>query len=180
MKNKLTAFIITALMVLTSVVMASPAKADGIITLTGGSLSVLPQNVDFGTHGLTGYNQTFNGTTTAWTVSDPSGTGSGWRLSVKATDFTKNGDTSKKLSVAGFKTSLDDANIVKVDGNSKPVSTMTSLVALSPSDQTMVSAAAGTGMGTYTVLPAFTLDVAAEAYAGSYTAVLTATVSATP
>ncbi len=180
MKTTLFSLTVTALLVLTSVVMASPVIADGVITLTGGTLSVAPQNVDFGTHGLTGYNQTFNGTTTAWTVSDPTGTGAGWKLSIKSTDFTKNGDASKKISVTGFKASLDDANVVKVDGNDKPVSAMTSLLSLSASDQVMASAVSGTGMGTYTVLPAFTLDVPAEAYAGSYTAVLTATVAVTP
>ncbi len=180
MKNKTIALVITALMVLTSVVMVLPANADGIITLTGGTLSVLPQNVDFGTHVLTGYNQTFQGTTTAWTVADPTGTGAGWHLSIKATDFSKNGDTSKKISVAGFKASLDDATIANVDGNDKPVSTMTALLQLSTSDQTMASAVPGTGMGTYTVLPTFTLDVPAEAYAGSYTAIMTATATSAP
>ena len=166
--------LIIALLMLT----VSPASAQAIITLTGAPLSVSTQSITFPATMHTGQVQTVSGATaSAWVVRDPTGTGAGYRVNIRATNFV-NG--SHSIPVGNFRLALANADIVTVDGNSKPTSALTSLTPLSTSDQTLLSAATDTGMGTYNVTPGFTLTIPADAYAGTYNATVTATIVAGP
>jgi hypothetical protein len=150
-----------------------PAFAQGEVTVTGGTLSVTPAAITINSVTLTGLAQNnVAGTTTAWTAKDPTGTGAGWRVTVEATDFEKSGDATKTIEVEGFELTLLDTAVTLVDGNTKPTSSFATAKALGAA-QTLVTAAAGTGMGTYTILPTFTLDVPADTYAGTYVSTVT-------
>lgn len=66
--------------------------ADGTVTVSGGSLGILPQNFIFTGVTLARVDHTINFTDFAagngvWEVRDPTGTGDGWRVTIQATDF---------------------------------------------------------------------------------------------
>lgn len=175
MKRTITTLLLTLTFLLLTL---GPVSAQAIITLTGAPLSVSTQSITFPVTMLTGQVQTVSGTTAgAWVVRDPTGTGAGYRVSLRATNFT-NGPHS--IAVGNLRLALANADIVTVDGNTKPASAMTSLTPLSTSDQTLLSAATDTGMGTYQVTPTFSLTIPADTYAGTYTATVTATIVAGP
>ena len=176
MKKRFSIIVISILLVLLSVV---PALADGNITLTGHDLTVVPQAINFVGVNLDGTDQpNVAGTTTNWTVTDARGTGAGYTVNIKATDFVNVG--GKTISVTGFEMTLPNTAITELAGNDKPVSAFTTATALTTEAQPMVTAAAETGMGSYTLLPTFTLDVPAETYAGAYTSVVTLETAAAP
>ncbi len=153
------------------------ARADAIVTVSGGSLSVTTQQISFGSVSLTGADQTANGTTTAWVVTDPTGTGAGYRVTIAATSFTSSSNT---IPVSGFRATLADASVTTVGGNTKPTSNMTTAAVLSTTAQTLLTAAANTGLGTYNATPTFTLLVPADTKAGSYTSTVTVTIVSGP
>lgn len=154
------------------------ALADATITVSGGSLSVTPAAITFTTVTLTGADQTSNGTTSAWTVADPTGTGAGYHITIAATAFSDG--ASHTIPVSGFRATLTSGNIATTSGNTAPASSMTSATALSTSAQTLLSAATSAGMGTYTATPTFTLAVPANTFAGSYTSTVTVAIVSGP
>ena len=144
-----------------------------------GSLSVAAKHIQFEAVTLNGQPQVSNGTTASpWDVKDPTGTGAGYHVNIKATDFSDG--AGHIIAVSGFRTLLPEASIVLVQGNEKPLSGMTTATALSGTDQVLLSAALNKGMGTYTANPTFTLDVPAETYAGAYESVVTVQIVAGP
>jgi WxL domain surface cell wall-binding len=175
MKKSTFALVLAAVMALS---IAGGASAQAIVTLLGAPLSVTTQSISFPATMLTGQVQTVSGTTAAaWRVSDPTGTGAGYRVNIRATDFANGTHT---LTVANFRLALSDSDIVTVAGNLKPVSSLTSPHALLTTDQTLIVAGPDTGIGTYTLLPTFSLTIPADTYAGIYTATITATIVAGP
>jgi hypothetical protein len=167
-----------SLVVLLSLVIAMPAFADATVTISGGSLSVTPQSIGFGTVTLAGADQTVtDGDSTNWSAVDPTGAGAGWNVTIAATDFVDGGNT---IAVANFDARLLDANISTVAGNTAPTSSITTYTALSTTAQTLLSAAVGDGMGSYTFVPDFTLDVAASTFAGTYTSTVTVAIVSGP
>jgi len=151
--------------------LAAPVLADATITVSGGTLSVTPQAVAFAGVTLNGADQTSTGTSSAWSASDLTGSGSGWHINVKATDFSDGAGNS--IAVGGFRIQLQAGNISTVAGNTAPSSQIASLTALSTTDQSLLSAASGAGMGTYNFTPNFDLAVPAETFAGSYSSTVT-------
>src|SRR5690606_24052639 len=113
---------------------------------------------------------------TAWTVTDPTGTGAGWTVTIQAGDLEETTDPTKTIPASGFKASLSDIDTIA--GNAPPTSSLAG--ASLDQEQVLVSAAAGEGMGTYEVTPTFTLDVPVDTYAGTYEATVTLTISAGP
>lgn len=175
MKKIITATLLVMLLALATI---GAASAQAIITLMGAPLSVSTQPISFPITMLTGQVQTISGATAgAWVVRDPTGTGAGYRVNIRSTDFVSG---SHLIPAGNFRLALANADIVTADGNTRPVSVMASLTPLSTSDQTLLSAAADTGMGTYNVVPTFSLTIPADAYAGTYTATVTATIVAGP
>lgn len=170
--------IVLGFVLLASLVFTIPAMADATVTVSGGTLSVTPQSIDFGTVTLDGTDQTVTDQdSTNWSGVDPTGTGAGWHVTIAATDFVDGGNT---IGVANFKAKLDDANINVVAGNTAPTSSIIAYTSLSTTAQTLLSAAVGNGMGSYNFVPDFTLDVAASTYAGSYTSTVTVAIISGP
>lgn len=178
MKKKVVVLAASALLALTSVmpVMAQEVTT-GTVEITGGNLSIVPQAITFEGVTLSGAAQSgIAGSTTAWTVTDPTGTGAGWTVTIQAGDFEKTTDPTKTIPASGFKASLSDIDTIA--GNAPPTSSLAG--ASLDQEQVLVSAAAGEGMGTYKVTPTFTLDVPVDTYAGTYEATVTLTISAGP
>jgi len=172
---------ITKAMTLTLIlglVMVVPVLADATVTISGGALSVTPQSIDFGTVTLDGTDQTVTDQdVTNWVAVDPTGTGSGWHVTIAATDFS---DGTHTIAVSNFSVKLDDANVSTVYGNTAPTSSITAYTALSGTAQTLLGAASDEGMGTYNFVPDFQLDVAAETYTGTYTSTVTVAIVSGP
>lgn len=87
MKRLLTLFAIAAMFVLTAVVASAET---GTVTVTGGSLAVTPADItNFSEVVLDGTDKTstsaFGGN--SWAAEDPTGTGTGWNLTIISTDF---------------------------------------------------------------------------------------------
>ena len=178
MKKVLVWVAVVALMLATAVP-AFAADGTATVVVTGGSISVTPKAITFTGVTLDGTDHNdVSGSTTAWDAEDPTGTGAGWHVDVASTGFTNAGN--KTIAVTGFDIQLLDASIAVVAGNTKPTSSVTAMTNLSATPVKICSAALDTGMGSYTLLPTFQLDVPAETYAGTYTATVTLTITASP
>ena len=156
-----------------------PAGAESAtITITGGTLSLSTNPIDFGTIALSGLDQIVDTQPVAWTGTDATGAGAGWNVTLTSTDFTSAGGT---IAVDNFKMTLDDANVVTVSGNTAPTSQVTSYQPLnSITPLTLLSAALGAGMGTYDFTPDARLIVPAESTPGAYEAFMTVSINSGP
>jgi hypothetical protein len=82
-----------------------------------------------------------------------------------------------------FKIQLLTGNIAhtEIQGNDDPISSVQILTAIpSITPATFISAAADTGMGTYTLNPNFLLKIPAETYTGTYQATVTVAIVSGP
>lgn len=133
---------------------------------------VTSQDISFPNITLNGLDQAQNGSTTAWTVESTYPAGTGWHVTIQGADYS---DGSHSIDIGNMSARLLDSNIVVISGSAPPSSTMTSYTPLSTTAQTMLQAEGDAGVGVYEFTPDFRLAVPAEAYAGSYTATITAT-----
>lgn len=158
-------------------VTAPPAGAiQATITVTGGNLTNQAQPILFPGVSLNGSDQTVAGSTAAWRASDARGTGAGWNVTVTSTNFTSSGGS---IPVANFKVQL--LSVTTVAGNTPPATSPGSFTSLSTaSPLKLLSAAAGTGMGSYEYTPEFQLTVPGNAGVGAYTANVTVSVNSGP
>lgn len=176
MKYKVPAYTLTLILALAMV--GSALAATGEVVISGGSLSVTAQDINFAAT-LDGTDQiVYDTDSAAWEAKDPTGTGSGWHINISATDFscTAGSCTGKTIAVANFKVRLQNANISIHEGgggNDLPVSDIASYTSLSGTADRLMLAAAGEGMGWYDFTPDFSLDLAAETYAGTYQSTVT-------
>ena len=159
-------------------VTAVPAGAETMsLQVNGGTLSVSTNPVNFGILSLTGLEQTIDTQPSPWTAADARGTGAGWNVTVSSTDFTSTGGT---ITVDNSKIRLQDSNVVTVSGNTPPTSQVTSYQPLSTSPLAVLSAASGTGKGTYDLIPDMRQIVPADASPGTYEAFLTVSINSGP
>ncbi len=148
------------------------------ITVTGGSLSVSTNPLDFGSIGLSGLDQTVDTQPAAWTGTDGRGTAAGWNVTLTSTDFSATGGT---ITVDNFKMKLDDVNVITISGNTAPTSQATTYQPLDNTlPLTLLSAALGAGMGTYDFTPDGRLIVPAESAPGDYEAFMTISINSGP
>lgn len=151
-------------------------------TVTGGSLSLSAPGAANWAGGVT-----LNGTDQVASVSvplsvnDPRGTGAGWNLTIKGTQFEN--EDGKTLPADG--SSLMGATSACVGGTcTSPDNTATAYaidvpVGASPSAK-FFSAAADSGMGNFTITPAVDVSVPANSYAGTYSSTLTLAATSGP
>lgn len=142
--------------------------------------------LNFGSVALTGNGQTLKNTAKAPNVqvTDKRGTGAGWNVTVKSSEFkdaTTPTHTLKGAVIsfpAGTATSSDATNVAK------PVTSDLKVNADGTSGaQVIMTAGKDLGLGTWAdIMPAdgVTLDIAGGAYVGEYTAQLTWTLADTP
>lgn len=127
---------------------------------------------------LDGTNKTTTGTVGTIQVVDARGSGAGWSLNIKATDFVETSDPSRIIDItpgAGTGFSVPAAPTVNIiAGNTAPSSFSGDL---DGAGFDLLSAAANTGMGTYQTSPDLELKVPAETYSGTYESTVTLTVN---
>jgi hypothetical protein len=142
-------------------------------TINPGALSfILPSSITFSSSGVGTIPQTTLGNLT---ISDLTGSGNGWHVSVSASQFASG---SHKLPLGSL--TLYAPSSITVNGDS--TSTLPKKKSGSPwiidngSSPTVLSAAVDAGMGSYTVkfpAKALTLSIPSSTYAGTYTSTLT-------
>jgi hypothetical protein len=148
------------------------------VTLVAGTLSLDAYPVAFPAVTLNGLDQTVDAQPRAWRAIDGRGTGTGWNVTVTSSDFTTAGGS---IPVGNFRLRLLGPNIVVVSGGAPPLSPATTYQALSTTlPLKILSAAAGTGMGTYDFTPEFRLAIPASAVPGGYQASVVVSINSGP
>ncbi len=148
------------------------------VTISGGTLSLTTNSIDFGSIALSGLDQIVGTQPTAWRATDARGSGAGWNVTLTSTNFTTAGGT---ITVDNFKMKLDDAYVGTVSGNTPPTSQATSYQPLhSSTPLKLLSAAVTAGMGTYDFTPDAQLTVPAESAPGDYEAFMTVSINSGP
>ena len=114
----------------------------------------------------------------ATTVTDATGSGSGWNLTITSTQFTTGGGSPHTLSTSA--SSLTGVTNSCVGGATctSPTNSIGYPVAVPagstpPAAVKYFNAAANTGQGQFTNTPSVSVSVPANTYAGSYTSTLT-------
>lgn len=155
------------------------------ITITGATPVSTTPLVTFDTVTLSGSDTTTTGSAT-WTVADPRGTGAGWNVTVVSTDFTGTIDGVVRtidIDAGNQDLLVRVASIATAAGNAAPTTTISSDTDVPFSGATplkILSAAVDAGMGSYTYVPTFTLEIPASTVAGTYAAAVTVTINAGP
>jgi hypothetical protein len=104
------------------------------------------------------------------TMTDYTGSGLGWNLTISASRFTSGTNTlatDATTVVAGAATCVAGGGACIAPSNGATLSTVSTTAA------ELFSAAAGAGMGSYDIAPAFSVAVPANTVAGSYTSTIT-------
>lgn len=127
-------------------------------------------------------------------VTDATGTGNGWNLTLSASNFSGSGTfdggtpTTESLATSGT-LSITNVTVACDSGGTctNPTSTFTypgsvaiTTAASSPTPVKFYNAATGTGMGKFTVEPTLTIAVPANAYATTYSSTVTLTIASAP
>lgn len=143
-----------------------------------GTLSVDTTQVTFPAIMLSGSDQTLDTSPAPWRATDGRAGGAGWNVTITAGNFSAPTGT---IPASNFKVQQLQAKVVTVSGNTAPVSQVTTYQALSSTiPLKLLSAAAGTDMGTYTFTPDFRLIVPASSTSGDYRASLNVSVNSGP
>ncbi len=176
-----------ALAATVSVFAVVPALADGsgvTATLTGGSLSE-------STSAAPSVSVTLNGTdqvksyTVPITVTDATGSGDGWELTITSTTFATEGAThsfaTDATTITGVTAVCTEGNTCTDPDNSITYSSFTVPAGTSAPDPVVFyNAAADSGLGSFTVTPTMYLAVPANMYAGSYSSTITLSIDNGP
>lgn len=141
------------------------------------TLSLSARPVPFGAVQITGADQTLSAVSQPWRASDGRPSGDGWHITLQSTDFTA---TAGTIAAGNLKVRVDGADIVTLSGNAPPVSLVGSYQPLSAAPLRIISAATGTGTGSYDFTPQFQLTLPSSVYAGSYAASLTTSINSGP
>ena len=163
----------------------SHVQATHIVSIVGSTLSFATVPIDFAGITLDGNNATPTGSAT-WVVNDSRGTGTGWNISIVATDFT--GTVGGQLRTIDISEADQDllvrvASIAITSGNTAPTSPVPSDASVpftGESPLKILTAAVNTGMGIYNYVPTFTLKFPAAGYAVAYSGTITVTLNAVP
>jgi putative surface cell wall-binding protein len=170
MRQRITIIIgITALaLVASSVALASTLTATATLTGTAGISLNLPSAPSVSST-IDGTDQTVSYAPVLGVV-DARGTGTGWNLTVSATDFI---DGSGHTLAPGTITGVAQAC---TNGSSCTVATSSGItypLTVGASAAKFFNAALNTGLGKVDVTPTFSVSIPGNAYAGTYTSTLT-------
>ncbi|MEW6283530.1 MAG: WxL domain-containing protein [Candidatus Eremiobacterota bacterium] len=162
--------------------LAQITQPTATITINAGALSISHAgSVTFAPLTLNGLDQAATCTSTpTLTLTDARGSGSGWNVTLSATNFTSGGNS---ILASGFTFTGPGGTVTTVAGNAPPTQSTVVAQALSPGGFKVLSAAANTGMGRYTYTPAtaqFGLTVPASTFAGNYSSTMTFTIASGP
>ncbi len=159
------------------------ALAASTVLIKPGSLTITTPTVsNFGDVTLDGAAHTTNATVSTFNVIDATGSGTGWKVIVQATQVTTGGTTPILLATSSLQLA---APTVAAAGTASAVPTIVSgpYIIDAGSAVKIASATANTGMGTYQFTPpanALTLSIPASAYVGTYSSTVTVSVVSGP
>lgn len=113
-----------------------------------------------------------------WLAIDATGTGEGWQLNIKATELED--QAGYMIPAKALEITLSDESIYPVAGNTKPSSMILSSTPLSTSSQVLAVAARGEGMGSFSLIPTFSIEIPTGTPPGTYNSLLTLTILTAP
>jgi hypothetical protein len=164
------------------------ASAAGSASITAGTLSMgTLSGVSFsGT--LNGQNQVFSSPTNAISVTDATGSGNGWKLTVSGTQLTTGGASPHTLSTTalqiGSASSPVTASAVSGSSGVTPTNSVsypaTVPLGTSVTAASFFNAALNTGMGKFDLNVPYNLTIPANTFAGTYTSTLTVSLVSGP
>lgn len=154
-------------------------------TITGGALSLATSAAPTFSANLASGDSTPT-FTIPLTATDTTGTGAGWNLTVTSTQYTTGGATPHTL--AANASTLTGVTATCASGSctnatnaiTYPVAVPASGTAPGPTAVKFFNAAAGTGLGSFTVTPTVGVFVPGTSFAGSYTSTVTASIVSGP
>jgi WxL domain surface cell wall-binding len=119
------------------------------------------------------------------TATDTTGTGAGWNLTITSTQFTTGGATPHTLGTTASNITGVTSLCVPSTSCTNPTNAVNPPVtvpagATAPTAVRFFNAAAGTGMGAFTVTPTVGVFVPATTFAGSYSSTLTVSIVSGP
>lgn len=188
--SRLTWLVVLALCApLAQVTAAFADDVTGTVTISGGLLEMSASTgPNFGTVGasLLPIGTTVGPVSIPIEVTDMRGTGAGWNLQITSTQFTTGGADPHTLPTTATKVfaviggcASGSLCIPAVPATlALPVTVPAGLSA--PAPVKFFSALVPTGRGEMVLNPSFTLDVPANAFAGTYTSTMTITIAAGP
>jgi WxL domain surface cell wall-binding len=163
--------VLAALSAMAPSAFAANGSGDSTATVNGGSLSVGSVSAPNFTVNLNGTARTANGNLT-FNVVDATGSGSGWRVTAVASQFSTGGQSAKTLALGSL--SMAAPTIATNGGTDEGIDVMGSAHDIdAASAVTVASANNDHGMGTNAFTSQLTLSIPADAYAGSYTSSVT-------
>ncbi|MEW6282958.1 MAG: WxL domain-containing protein [Candidatus Eremiobacterota bacterium] len=173
------------LLLLVSPALGQTASRPASVQINGGQFTLATNgaNVVFPSLTLSGLPQVAVASTVpTFTIIDARGTGAGWKLSVQSTDFVSGGRT---IPATGYSFLASGGTVTAVYGQSVGAGgpAETGLSGNLNAVLKVLSSNVDWGMGYYRYTPNssnLTLQVPAETYAGTYTAVMTFTLATGP
>ena len=141
-------------------------------------VSLFAHNITFPDIVILGADKLVDAADFAWQTSDQSPVAAGWHVTLDASDFSDGGPNT--IPVVGFTAQMPNTAISTVNGNTPPVSQVTSPTALSPTGINLLAAAVGDGLGTYNFVPHFQLLVPGATLPGAYSTTVTVTIICGP
>ena len=152
-------------------------------TVTGGALSLATTAAPAFSANLANGDSTPT-FTIPFTATDTTGTGAGWNLTITSTQYTTGGSTPHTLA-ANASTLTGVTSTCTSSTCTNPTNAVTYPVAVpaavpAPTAVKFFNAAAGSGLGTFTITPTIGVFVPGTSYAGSYTSTITASIVSGP
>lgn len=176
------ALFLAAMMLMSMSVSAFADNVVGSGTVTGGDLTMSASDApSFSAVTLDGANKTQTDSIDI-SVNDARGSGAGWALSITSTTFaTAGGKTlpNTALAITGV-TSACDQGTCTAPTNGVGYNLTVPADTVAPTAVEFFEAAVDTGMGDFTITPAFQLSIPANTYAGAYSSTVTITHTAAP
>ncbi len=172
--------------VLVGIAGSATAVDDANVTVTGGSLAGTAATADdFTAVALDGTAQTTTGVLSAFSVTDATGTGAGWNVSIQGTQFKEHDGlayvaSGKMLDTDSLSLSAPTVSAIGTTSTA-PVITAGPYVIDGVTAVKIASAATDTGMGTYDFSSStMTVSIPASAYAKTYRSDVTVSVVSAP
>ncbi|MCW2966824.1 MAG: hypothetical protein JWM71_596 [Solirubrobacteraceae bacterium] len=181
--NRIRAVLAAVALVATLPSAAQAASVTATGTVTGSTLSATTAATPSFTANLDSGDQTPT-YTIPLTIQDTRGTGAGWNLTITSTTFTTGGGTPNLLSTSA--SSLTGVSSSCTTGTcTNPVNAQTYPIGVpaastAPAAVKFFNTSANNGMGKFTVTPTVAVTVPQNAFAGSYTSTVTASIVTGP
>jgi hypothetical protein len=158
----------------------APAMADVVTstgTLSGGALSLSSAATPTFSAALDGTDKAAS-FTLPMTLTDATGLGDGWNVTLTSTQFSTGGVTPRTLAtnastVTGSTAACVDGSTCTAPDNAIGYPLNVPAAEVAPAGVKLFNASVGKGMGKFTLTPTVAVAVPANVYAGEYTSTLT-------